>query len=63
MFQSKFASGHVNGKDDSMKSLLVLLGRSRWVAFVQLVCNSAFAQYSIDWFTVDGGGGTTNDGV
>ena len=46
-----------------MKSLLVLLGRSRWVAFALLVCNSAFAQYSIDWFTVDGGGGTSGVGV
>jgi len=46
-----------------MKSLLTLHARSRWVVFVLLVCNSAFAQYSIDWFTVDGGGGTTSDGV
>jgi len=46
-----------------MKSLLILQGRSRWVVFVLLLCNSAFAQYSIDWFTVDGGGGTTSDGV
>ena len=46
-----------------MKSLLVLLGRSRWAAFVLLVCNSAFAQYSIDWFTVDGGGGTSSVGL
>jgi hypothetical protein len=28
-----------------------------------LVCNSAFAQYSIDWFTVDGGGGTSSVGL
>jgi hypothetical protein len=53
----------MNGKDDAMKFLLFLLGRSRWVAFALLVCNSAFAQYSIDWFTVDGGGGTTSVGV
>ena len=46
-----------------MKSLLVLLGRSRWAVFVLLVCNSAFAQYSIDWFTVDGGGGTSSVGL
>ena len=46
-----------------MKFLLVLLGRSRWAAFVLLVCNSAFAQYSIDWFTVDGGGGTSSVGL
>ena len=46
-----------------MKSLLVLLGRSRWAAFVLLVCNTSFAQYSIDWFTVDGGGGTSSVGV
>ena len=46
-----------------MKSLLVLLGRSLWAAFVLLVCNSAFAQYSIDWFTVDGGGGTSSVGL
>ena len=46
-----------------MKSLLVLLGRSRWAALVLLVCNPAFAQYSIDWFTVDGGGGTTSVGA
>ena len=46
-----------------MKSLLVLLGRSRWAALLLLVCNPAFAQYSIDWFTVDGGGGTTSVGV
>jgi hypothetical protein len=63
MFQSKFTSDHSNGKDNSMKSLLTLHARSRWVVFVLLVCNSAFAQYSIDWFTVDGGGGTTSDGV
>jgi hypothetical protein len=31
--------------------------------FVLLVCNSAIAQYSVDWITVDGGGGTTSDGV
>jgi len=46
-----------------MKPFLDLQGRSRWALFVLLVCNSAFAQYSIDWFTVDGGGGTTSDGV
>jgi len=46
-----------------MKSLLILQGRGRWAVFLLLVCNSAFAQYSIDWFTVDGGGGTTSDGV
>ena len=46
-----------------MKFLLVLLGRSRWAAFVLLVCNSALAQYSIDWFTVDAGGGTSSVGV
>jgi hypothetical protein len=46
-----------------MKSLLILQGRSRWAVFLLLVCNSAFAQYSVDWFTVDGGGGTTGDGV
>lgn len=27
------------------------------------LCLSAFAQYSIDWFTVDGGGGTSTGGV
>jgi hypothetical protein len=46
-----------------MRSWLILQGRSRWAVFLLLVCNSAFAQYSIDWFTVDGGGGTTSDGV
>jgi len=46
-----------------MKSLLILLGRSRWAVFVLLVCKSAFAQYSIDWFTVDGGGGTSTGSV
>ncbi|MEI7938568.1 MAG: hypothetical protein WCK27_17930 [Verrucomicrobiota bacterium] len=46
-----------------MKSLLILQGRGRWAVFLLLACNSAFAQYSIDWFTVDGGGGTTSDGV
>jgi hypothetical protein len=56
-------SGHLNGKDDSVKSLLFLHARSRWVVLLLLVCNSAFAQYSLDWFTVDGGGGTTSDGV
>ena len=63
MSQSKFASGHFIGKDDATKFLLVLLGRSRWAAFVLLVCNSAFAQYSIDWFTVDGGGGMSSVGL
>jgi hypothetical protein len=56
-------SGFANGKDGSMKPLLILQGRSRWAVFVLLVCNSAFAQYSIDWFTVDGGGGTSSGGV
>jgi hypothetical protein len=46
-----------------MKSLLTRQGRSRWAVCVLLVCNSAFAQYSIDWFTVDSGGGTTSGGV
>jgi len=46
-----------------MKSLLILQARSRWAVFLLLVSHSAFAQYSIDWFTVDGGGGTTSDGV
>jgi hypothetical protein len=46
-----------------MKSLLIPHARSRWALFLLLVCNSAFAQYSIDWFTVDGGGSTTSDGV
>ena len=46
-----------------MKPLLILPGRSRWVVFLLLVCHSAFAQYSIDWFTVDGGGGTTSAGL
>jgi len=46
-----------------MKSWVIVEGRSRWVGLLLLVCNSAFAQYSIDWFTVDGGGGTTSDGV
>jgi hypothetical protein len=63
MLQSKFTSGQLNGKDDSMKSLLIHQARSQWVIFLLLACNSAFAQYSIDWFTADGGGGTTSDGV
>jgi hypothetical protein len=46
-----------------MKSLLILHARSRWAVFLLLACHSAFAQYSIDWFTVDSGGGTTSDGV
>jgi hypothetical protein len=46
-----------------MKPLLILQGRSRWAVVLLLVCNSAFAQYSIDWFTVDGGGGTSSDSV
>ena len=46
-----------------MKSLLVLLGRTRWAAFVLLMCNTSFAQYSIDWITVHGGEGTTSSGV
>jgi hypothetical protein len=46
-----------------MRSLLILQGRGRWGVFLLLVCNSAYAQYSIDWFTVDGGGGTTSDDV
>ncbi len=45
-----------------MKSWVILQGRSCWVVLLLLICNSAFAQYSIDWFTVDGGGGTTSDG-
>jgi hypothetical protein len=43
--------------------LLILQGRSRWAVVLLLVCNSAFAQYSIDWFTVDGGGGTSSNGT
>jgi hypothetical protein len=54
---------HLNGKDDTMRSLLILLGRSRWAVFVLLVCKSTFAQYSINWFTVDGGGGTSTGSV
>ena len=34
-----------------------------WGLLALLLCNSAFAQYSVDWYTVDGGGGTTSDGV
>jgi hypothetical protein len=63
MFQPKFASARLNEEGSSMKSLLILPARSRWVAFVLLMCNAACAQYSIDWFTVDSGGGTTSDGV
>jgi hypothetical protein len=63
MLKPTFTSAHGNRKHDSMKSLLILQGRSRWAAFVLLVCNTAIAQYSIDWFTVDGGGGTTSGGV
>ena len=46
-----------------MRSLLILPGRGRWLVFLLLMCRSAFAQYSIDWFTVDGGGGTISGGV
>ena len=30
---------------------------------VLLLCRNAHAQYSIDWFTIDGGGGTSTGGV
>jgi hypothetical protein len=63
MSQPEFTNSYQNRKDDSMKSLLNLQARSRWAVFLLLVCNSAFAQYSIDWFTVDGGGGTTSGGT
>jgi hypothetical protein len=63
MFQSKFTSGHLSRKDDTLKFLLILPGRSRWATLLLLACHSAFAQYSVDWFTVDGGGGTTSHGV
>jgi len=63
MFQSNFTSGHLKEKDDSMRPWLVLQGQRLWLVVALLVCNSAFAQYSIDWSTVDGGGGTTSDGV
>ncbi len=37
--------------------------QSRGVALILLVGTSASGQYSIDWFTVDGGGGTTGGGL
>jgi len=46
-----------------MRSWLILQGQRLWLVVALLVCNSALAQYSIGWFTVDGGGGTTSDGL
>src|SRR5450756_586009 len=41
-----------------MKTILALFG------FASVLVNSALAQsYSIDWFTIDGGGGTSTGGV
>jgi len=31
--------------------------------FLSVLCSPAFAQFSIDWFTIDGGGGTSTGGV
>jgi hypothetical protein len=33
------------------------------VAALCLSCSSLFAQFSIDWYTIDGGGGTSTGGV
>ncbi len=63
MFRSTLTSGHLKGKDDFMRPWLILPGDRLRLVAVLLLCNSAFAQYSIDWYTVDGGGGTTSDGV
>ena len=41
-----------------MKALLVFFG-SAWV----LACSARAQSYSIDWFTIDGGGGTSTGGV
>jgi hypothetical protein len=38
-----------------MKKMLLLFG---W-----LIPSASFAQFSIDWFTIDGGGGTNTGGV
>ena len=45
-----------------MKTGLVLDPRSRGMVLLLLLCNAAFAQYSIDWFTIDGGGGGGGSG-
>jgi hypothetical protein len=45
-----------------MKTSSFLISASLWTA-LSLWCASAFAQtYSIDWFTIDGGGGTSSGG-
>jgi hypothetical protein len=63
MFQPKLTRGHLNGKDNSVKPLLILLGRTGCMVFGLLMCNSACAQYSIDWSAIAGGGGTSTGGV
>lgn len=45
-----------------MKSLAILQAQIRRVVFVEPVCDSAFAQCSTDWLTVDVSGGATNNG-
>lgn len=42
-----------------MKTRNLLVG----VAFLVLTCTSFAQNYSIDWFTIDGGGGTSTGGV
>jgi hypothetical protein len=42
-----------------MKTRHLLVG----VAFLVLTCTSFAQNYSIDWFTIDGGGGTSTGGV
>jgi hypothetical protein len=40
--------------------------RAAFLAFCLLsftICSPAFVQYSVDWFTIDGGGGTSTGGV
>jgi hypothetical protein len=36
---------------------------ARWVALMLLAGNSALGQFTIDWYTVDGGGGTVSEGA
>jgi hypothetical protein len=62
-FLPKFASARFNEGNDFMKTRLLRQARNRGATLLLLMCNMASAQYSIDWSTIDGGGGTSTGGV
>lgn len=54
---------HPTGVPSGFRTGRLRAGRIVIVVGVLLVALGALAQYSIDWFTVDGGGGTSTGGV